>query len=294
MADFKYQPPIQLGKDTTEYRLISKDFITTQIIEDRTILKINSEGLALLAEEALKDVSFFLRKSHLKKLALILEDPESSDNDKFVANNLLKNAIIASKGELPSCQDTGTAIVMGKKGENVWTDKNDSESLSSGIYKTYQEKNLRYSQMAPLSMMDEKNTGSNLPAQIDIYSTKGSEYHFLFLAKGGGSANKTFLYQQTKSLLNEDSLEKFIKEKLPVLGTAACPPYHLAVVIGGTSAEDNLKTVKLASAGYFDSLPTNGDVSGRAFRDLEWEQRGKRISCHNGYRCSIWRKVFFT
>ena len=241
--------------------------------EGRKLLKVDPKALELLAKEAMKDVSFLLRKSHLQKLALILEDPEATDNDRFVAYTLLQNAKTAAEGQLPSCQDTGTAIVMGKKGENVFTGGNDEEMLSKGVYQTYQERNLRYSQIAPLSMFDEKNTGSNLPAQIDLYATQGNAYKFLFLAKGGGSANKTFLYQKTKALLNEKSLAEFISEKIKDLGTAACPPYHLAVVIGGTSAEANLKAVKMASTGYYDELPTEGNEHGQAFRDLEWEKK---------------------
>jgi fumarate hydratase class I len=244
---------------------------------DREIISIDPKGLELLAQEALSDVSFYLRASHLEKLRAILDDPEATDNDRFVAYNLLQNATIAAEGQLPSCQDTGTAIVIGKKGENVYTGVNDAEYLSKGIFNTYQEKNLRFSQVVPLSMFEEKNSGSNLPAQIDLYATSGSKYEFLFLAKGGGSANKSFLYQKTKSLLNDASLEAFVKEKIMDLGTAACPPYHLALVIGGTSAEANLSAVKKASAGYFDHLPTEGNMGGQAFRDLEWEKRVNKI-----------------
>jgi len=247
----------------------------------REVLRVALEGLTLLAREALADVNFLLRPTHLAKLASILEDPEASDNDIFVARTLLKNAVIAARGELPSCQDTGTAIVIGEKGDAVWTGGGDEAALEKGVFLTYQEKNLRYSQMAPLSMFEEKNTGNNLPAQIDIHAGHGSpgdEYRFLFLAKGGGSANKTFLFQETKSLLNEKSLEKFLREKLFSLGTAACPPYHLAVVIGGTSAEATLRAVKLASAGYYDDLPVSGNPAGRAFRDPEWEERIVRMA----------------
>jgi fumarate hydratase class I len=217
------------------------------------------------------DVSFMLRSAHLQKLRNIIEDPEATDNDRFVAYNLLQNAAVAVEGQLPSCQDTGTAIVVAKKGESVYTGVDDGEWLSKGIYNTYQNKNLRYSQIVPISMFEEKNSGSNLPAQIDIYAKKGSSYEFLFLTKGGGSANKTFLYQKTKSLLNEKSLDEFVRERIMDLGTAACPPYHLAIVIGGTSAEANLAAVKKASAGYYDNLPTSGNMSGQAFRDLELE-----------------------
>lgn len=277
MADFNYQEPFPLKKDNTEYKLISSDYVSTIDVDGRKILKVDPKGLELLAQQAMTDVSFLLRKSHLEKVAKILDDPEATDNDRFVAYTLLKNAQIAAEGELPSCQDTGTAIVMGKKGENVYTGADDAEYLSKGVFNTYQERNLRYSQVVPFTMFDEKNSGSNLPAQIDIYATQGNEYKFLFLAKGGGSANKTYLYQQTKALLNEKSLTEFITNKIKDLGTAACPPYHLAIVIGGTSAEANLKAVKMASTGYYDELPTEGNIGGQAFRDLEWEEKVQRI-----------------
>jgi len=273
MADFFYQDPYPILSDKTNYRKVSSDYVKTEQLGDREILTIDPKALEVLAQEAMADVSFYLRASHLEKLNHILHDPEATDNDRFVAYNLLQNAVIAAEGQLPSCQDTGTAIVMAKKGENVYTGVEDAEHLSKGIFNTYQERNLRYSQVVPISMFDEKNSGSNLPAQIDIYAKKGSSYEFLFLAKGGGSANKTFLYQKTKSLLNDASLEEFIREKIKDLGTAACPPYHLALVIGGTSAEANLAAVKKASAGYFDELPTSGNMGGQAFRDLEWEAR---------------------
>jgi fumarate hydratase class I len=228
------------------------------------------------------DVAFFLRHGHLQQLRKILADPESSDNDRYVANTLLRNACEAAKEVLPGCQDTGTAIVVGYKGERVWTGSDDRESLSHGIFDTYTSDNLRYSQMAAISMFDEVNTKCNLPAQIDIFACPGAEYHFLFLAKGGGSANKTYLYQETKSLLSEENLSEFCRRELPRLGTAACPPYHIALVIGGTSAEANLKTVKLASTGYYDNLPTCGDEYGRAFRDLEWEGRILKIAQKSG------------
>ena len=277
MADFFYQDPYPILADSTTYRKITSDFVSVDKVGDREIISIDPKGLELLAQEALSDVSFYLRASHLEKLRAILDDPEATDNDRFVAYNLLQNATIAAEGQLPSCQDTGTAIVIGKKGENVYTGVNDAEYLSKGIFNTYQEKNLRFSQVVPLSMFEEKNSGSNLPAQIDLYATSGSKYEFLFLAKGGGSANKSFLYQKTKSLLNDASLEAFVKEKIMDLGTAACPPYHLALVIGGTSAEANLSAVKKASAGYFDHLPTEGNIGGQAFRDLEWEKRVNKI-----------------
>jgi len=277
MADFFYQDPYPILADSTTYRKISSDFVRVERLGDREIISIDPKGLELLAQEALSDVSFYLRASHLEKLRAILDDPEATDNDRFVAYNLLQNATVAAEGQLPSCQDTGTAIVIGKKGENVYTGVNDAEYLSKGIFNTYQERNLRFSQVVPLSMFEEKNSGSNLPAQIDLYATSGSKYEFLFLAKGGGSANKSFLYQKTKSLLNDASLEAFVKEKIMDLGTAACPPYHLALVIGGTSAEANLSAVKKASAGYFDHLPTEGNMGGQAFRDLEWEKRVNKI-----------------
>jgi fumarate hydratase class I len=277
MAQFTYQKPFPIKKDTTTYRLLTKDYVSTIECDGRKILKVAPEGLELLAKEAFADVSFYLRASHLEKLTKILKDPEATDNDRFVAHTMLLNQVVSAEGELPTCQDTGTAIVLGKKGEDVYTGVNDAEFLSKGIYETYQERNLRYSQVVPLTMFDEKNTGTNLPAQIDIYSETGNSYEFLFITKGGGSGNKTYLYQQTKSLLTEENLTKFIKEKIMDLGTSACPPYHLAVVIGGTSAEATLATVKKASAGYLDHLPTEGNEGGQAFRDLEWEKKIEEI-----------------
>jgi len=279
MADFIYEKPFQIEKDTTNYRLISREYVKTIEWDGRKILKIDPKGLTLLAKEAVSDLSFYLRTSHLEKLRRILDDPEATDNDRFVAYVMLRNTVISSKEDLPWCQDTGTAIIIGKKGEDVFTGVNDAEFFSKGIYETFKEKNLRYSQIVPFTMFDEKNTGTNLPAQIEIYSTQGNNYELLFITKGGGSANKTFLYQQSKSLLNEDSLTKFVMEKIKDLGTSACPPYHLALVIGGTSAENTLNSVKLASAGYLDHLPVSGNAAGRAFRDLEWEQRIEKI-CH--------------
>lgn len=277
MAEFKYQEPFELGKDTTEYRLLSKDFVSVSECDGRKILKVDPQALELLSKEAFADVSFYLRASHLQKLADILRDDEATDNDKFVAYTMLLNQVVSAEGELPTCQDTGTAIAVCKKGENVFTGANDAEYISKGVYETYKDRNLRYSQVVPTTMTEEKNSGDNLPAQIDIYATQGAKYEFLFITKGGGSANKTFLYQQTKALLNEASLTKFIGEKIKDLGTAACPPYHLAIVIGGTSAEANLSTVKKASAGYLDHLPTSGNEGGRAFRDLEWEKKVTEI-----------------
>ncbi len=271
--DFIYQDPYPIVKDDTQYKKLTSDYVKLEQFGEREILSINPKALELLAQEAMNDVSFMLRTAHLQKLNNILNDPEATDNDRFVAYNLLQNASVAVEGQLPSCQDTGTAIVMAKKGESVYTGVDDAEWLSKGIFNTFQNKNLRYSQIVPISMFEEKNSGSNLPAQIDIYAKKGASYEFLFLTKGGGSANKTFLYQKTKSLLNDKSMEEFIREKIKDLGTSACPPYHLALVIGGTSAEANLAAVKKASAGYFDHLPTSGNMSGQAFRDLEWEKK---------------------
>jgi fumarate hydratase, class I len=279
MAEFIYEKPFQPEKDTTRYRLLTKDYVRVTEAGGKKILKIDPRGLELLAKTAVSEISFFLRTAHLEKLAAILADPEATDNDRFVAYVMIRNSVISAKGDLPWCQDTGTAIVIGKKGEGVWTGVNDALYISKGVYETFSEKNLRYSQIVPLTMFDEKNSGTNLPAQIDIYSTEGNEYELLFITKGGGSANKTFLYQQTKSLLNEESLTKFVKDKIKDLGTSACPPYHLALVIGGTSAEATLKAVKEASAGYLDYLPTTGKESGRPFRDLEWEKKIE-IICH--------------
>lgn len=277
MSQFFYQDPYPILKDDTLYKKISSDFVTVQNVGNREIVVVDPKALELLAEEAFVDVSFMLRSSHLEKLRKIVDDPEATDNDRFVAYTLLENAVIAVEGTLPSCQDTGTAIVMAKKGEDIYTGSEDAEHLSKGIYNTYQKRNLRYSQIVPLTMFEEINSDTNLPAQIDIYAKKGNSYDFLFLAKGGGSANKMFLYQQTKSLLNEKSLEAFVKAKIMDLGTSACPPYHLAIVIGGTSAEANLMAVKKASAGYYDYLPTSGNAYGQAFRDLDWEQRVQLI-----------------
>lgn len=275
--EFSYQEPYPILKDDTQYKKLSSEYVKVEKLGDREILSVDPKALELLAENAMKDVAFMLRSAHLQKLKNIIDDPEASDNDRFVAYNLLQNAAVAIQGALPSCQDTGTAICVGKKGENVYTGANDAEWISKGIYNTYQDQNLRYSQIVPLSMFEEKNSGSNLPAQIDLYAEEGSAYKFLFLAKGGGSANKTFLYQKTKSLLNEKSLTEFVQEKIMDLGTSACPPYHLAIVIGGTSAEANLAAVKKASAGYYDNLPTEGNMGGQAFRDLEWEKKVQQI-----------------
>ena len=282
MSEFKYQEPFPLGEDTTEYRLLTKDYVSVSECGGRRILNIDPKGIELLSREAFADVSFYLRSAHLEKLTRIVNDPEATDNDKFVAYTMLLNQVVAAEGELPTCQDTGTAIAIGKKGEDVYTGADDAEAISRGVYETYRDRNLRYSQVVPFSMIEEKNSGNNLPAQIDIYATRGNEYKFLFITKGGGSANKTFLYQQTKALLNEESLTRFIREKIKDLGTSACPPYHLAVVVGGTSAEANLAAVKKASAGYFDHLPTSGNEGGRAFRDLEWEEKVLEICRQSG------------
>lgn len=270
---FKYQAPFPTGKDTTEYYLLTKDYVSVSEFEGKEILKVEAEGLTQMANAAFRDVSFLLRPEHQKQVAKILSDPEASENDKYVALTFLRNAEVSAKGKLPFCQDTGTAIIVGKKGQQVWTEGCDEEALSKGVYKTYTEENLRYSQNVPLDMYNEKNTGCNLPAQIDLYTVQGAEYKFLCIAKGGGSANKTYLFQETKALLNPDTLVPYLVEKMKTLGTAACPPYHIAFVIGGTSAETNLKTVKLASAKYYDSLPTEGNEGGQAFRDVELEKK---------------------
>ena len=273
VPEFKYAPMFQLGKDTTEYYLLTKDHVSVGEFEGNPILKVEAEGLTKMSNQAFRDVSFLLRREHNEQVAKILSDPEASDNDKYVALTFLRNAEVAAKGQLPLCQDTGTAIVHAEKGQQVWTGYCDEEAIAKGVYKTYTEENLRYSQNAPLNMYDEVNTRCNLPAQIDIEATHGMEYHFLCVTKGGGSANKTYLYQETKAILNPATLVPFIVGKMKTLGTAACPPYHIAVVIGGTSAEKNLLTVKLASTKYYDNLPTTGDETGRAFRDVELEKQ---------------------
>ena len=258
MTEFQYQEMFPLGKDATEYRLLSRDHISVSSFEGKEILKIEPEALTLMAQEAFRDVSHLLRPAHLSQVAAILKDRKASKNDQLVAMEMIKNAVISAEMEFPLCQDTGTAIIMGKKGQQVWADFDEGEALSRGVFNAYTQNNLRYSQNAPLSMFEEKNTGCNLPAQIDLYAVRGAEYRFLFVAKGGGSANKTYLYQETKAVLNPDSLKTFIKQKMKTLGTAACPPYHLAFVIGGTSAELNLKTVKLASTGLSGYPPHHG------------------------------------
>jgi fumarate hydratase class I len=273
LPPFKYQNPFPLGKDETEYYLLSKEGISTSAFEGNEILKVTPEALTKLAQTCFRDVAFMLRTAHQEQVAKILSDPEASENDKFVALTMLQNAEISSKGILPFCQDTGTATIVAKKGQQVWTGGGDEEALSKGVYETYTKENLRYSQTIALDMYKEKNSGCNLPAQIDIQAVDGAEYKFLCIAKGGGSANKTYLFQETKALLNPETLEKFLVEKMKTLGTAACPPYHIAFVIGGTSADACLKTVKLASTKYYDSLPTEGNDGGQAFRDLELEEK---------------------
>jgi fumarate hydratase class I len=273
MAELVYQDPYPLAKDGTKYRLVTKDHVSVGSFDGEEILKIEPDALRLLAREAMRDASFLLRTSHLEQVASIVSDPEASPNDRGVALAMLKNAEVSAKGVLPLCQDTGTATVFAKKGQRVWTGAKDEAYLTQGIYETYNEEYLRYSQTVPLDMYQEKNSGNNLPAQIDIHATDGMEYNFLFLAKGGGSANKTALFQETKALLNPDTLVKFLVGKMKTLGTAACPPYHLAFVIGGTSADATLKAVKLATTHYLDDLPTSGDDSGRAFRDIDLEKK---------------------
>jgi len=298
MTGFRYQPLFEHtsepGGEETPWRRLeaASRHVATARLGSRAVLEVGAEALELLAAEALDDVSHLLRPGHLAQLKKILDDPEASDNDRFVALELLTNANIAAGRVLPSCQDTGTAIAIGYKGENVFTGIDDAEALSRGIYRTYQEKNLRYSQLAPLDLYTEKNTGTNLPAQIELYAVPGGEYRFLFLAKGGGSANKTFLYQETKALLNPASLEKFVAEKIRSLGTAACPPYHLALVLGGLSAELTLKAVKLASARALDDLPTRGNEYGRAFRDLELEEKVQRLCNETGIGAQFGGKYF--
>jgi fumarate hydratase class I len=272
MTDMLYSEMFPLGEDTTEYRHVTSDDVAVEKLGSRDVLTVGPDAITGLAEEAFRDISHLLRPAHLAQLRSILEDKTASKNDHFVAMELLKNADISAAGILPMCQDTGTAIVMGKKGQNVFTGFDDEEALSRGIYNTYANHNLRYSQLAPLDMFTEKNTATNLPAQIELYATPGEAYKFAFIQKGGGSANKSFLFQETKAVLNPESLKKFLDEKIRTLGTAACPPYHLAIVIGGTSAEFNMKTVKLASTKYLDNLPTKGSEAGHAYRDIEWEQ----------------------
>jgi fumarate hydratase class I len=289
---FVYQEPLPLSGDDTEYRLLSKEGVSTAQFEGREILKVEPEVLSFLAQQAFRDSAFMLRTSHLVQLAAILGDPEASPNDRYVALTLLKNAEIAAQGILPMCQDTGTAAVFAKKGQQVWTGANDAEWLSRGVYECFTRENLRYSQVAPTSMWNEANTGTNLPAQIDIQATPGATYDLLFVAKGGGSANKMLFFQETKALLNPGSFAKFVADKLPLLGTSACPPYHLAFVVGGTSAEACMKTLKLASTRYLDSLPTTGNELGRAFRDIEWEAKVLEIARQTGIGAQFGGKYF--
>jgi fumarate hydratase class I len=289
---FFYQDPFPIAADTTEYECISTEHVSMSEFEGKPILKIAPDALTLLSAEAIKAINFTLRPDHLAQVAAILDDPEASENDRMVALMLLKNAEIASHGILPFCQDTGTATIIGKKGQQVWTGCDDAEFLSKGIHQTYTKENLRYSQVAPLTMYEEVNTKTNLPAQIDLYATEGDAYHFLFVSKGGGSANKTFLYQETKALLNPQRLKEFCVEKMRSLGTAACPPYHLTFVIGGTSAENCLKTVKLASTRYLDKLPTAGNEHGQAFRDLELEKELLALSREIGIGAQFGGKYF--
>ncbi|MBS2014940.1 MAG: fumarate hydratase [Deltaproteobacteria bacterium] len=292
MAAFQYQDLLPLGKDETPYELVTKDYVSTFEAAGRSFVEVDPKALTVLTERAMRDIAHLLRPGHLAQLRKILDDPEASANDKFVALDLLENANIAAGGVLPMCQDTGTAIVMGKKGQFVVTGGGDEEAISRGIYETYLKGNLRYSQMAPLDMYREKNTGNNLPAQIEIFATDGDAYKLLFMAKGGGSANKSYLFQETKALLNPESLLAFVESKLKGLGTAACPPYHLAVVIGGTSAEHTLKTAKLASARYLDTLPTTGNDLGRGFRDLELETKIFELSQKTGIGAQFGGKYF--
>jgi fumarate hydratase class I len=289
---FEYHDPFAMGKEKTEYYLLTKDHVSVTEFEGKVVIKVASEGLTLLAQQAIHDAQYFLRPEHQAQVAQILSDPEASDNDKYVALTFLRNAEISAKGILPFCQDTGTAIIMGKKGQQVWTDGNDEEALSHGVFNTFVNENLRYSQNAPLNMYDEVNTNDNLPAQIDLYATKGDEYKFLCVVKGGGSANKTFLFQETKALIVPGKLENYLIEKMKSLGTAACPPYHLAFVIGGTSAEANLKIVKLASAKYYDELPTSGNRFGQAFRDVEMEQKLLKAAQELGIGAQFGGKYF--
>lgn len=290
--EFKYAPMFQTGEDKTEYYLLTKEGVSTSEFEGKTILKVSKEALTQLTNTAFRDVNFLLRRSHNEQVSKILSDPEASDNDRYVALTFLRNAEVACKGVLPFCQDTGTAIIHGEKGQRVWTDFCDEEALSLGVYKTYTEENLRYSQNAPLNMYDEVNTRCNLPAQIDIEATEGDEYKFLCVVKGGGSANKTYFYQETKAILNKETLVPFLLEKMKTLGTAACPPYHIAFVIGGTSAEKNLLTVKLASTRFYDGLPTTGDETGRAFRDVQLEQELLEASHKIGLGAQFGGKYF--
>ncbi len=292
MEEYTHRELMPLGQDQTPYRLLTSDFVSTVEFKGQTIVEVAPEGLTMLADQAMRDASHLLRPGHLEQVRAIFDDPEASDNDRFVALDMLKNANIAAGGVLPMCQDTGTAIVMGKKGHSVWTDGRDEATLSAGIAQAYLQTNLRYSQMAPLTMFEEKNTRTNLPAQIEIFAEQGDAYKLMFMAKGGGSANKSYLFQETRALLNPERLRDFIDEKLRMIGTAACPPYHLALVIGGTSAEYTLKMAKLASTRYLDTLPTQGNEYGQAFRDLEMEAQVLKMSQEMGIGAQFGGKYF--
>jgi fumarate hydratase class I len=289
---FIYQDPLPLGADDTEYRLLATEGVSTVQFEGQEMLKVAPEALTYLAREAFHDTNFFLRSRHLEQVAAILQDPEASANDRYVALTLLKNAEIAARGILPMCQDTGTCAIFAKKGQQVWTGGNDAGLLARGVYECYTRENLRYSQVAPLDMFKEVNTGTNLPAQIDLFATEGAKYEFLFVAKGGGSANKLYLFQENKALLNPKSLEKFFVEKMPMLGTSACPPYHLVFVIGGTSAEACMKTLKLATTKYLDGLPTSGNEHGQAFRDPDMEAKVLKLAQQSGVGAQFGGKYF--
>ncbi len=292
MSEYVHHTMFPLGPDETPYRKLTDEFVSVTKLNGKDVITVDPKAITLLTFEAFKDVSHLLRPGHLQQLRNILDDPEASDNDRFVAFDLLKNANIAAGGILPMCQDTGTAIVMGKKGQQIWTGGGDEAAISEGVLKTYMETNLRYSQVSPSDMFAEVNTGNNLPAQIDLYADEGDAYKFLFIAKGGGSANKTFLYQETKALLNEKRLAEFVDEKIRTLGTAACPPYHLSIVIGGTSAELTLKTVKLGSCRYLDGLPTHGGSNGQAYRDIDWEERILKMTQTMGIGAQFGGKYF--
>ncbi|MGQ0665317.1 MAG: fumarate hydratase [Pseudomonadota bacterium] len=292
MPEFTYREMFDLAADHTPYRKLGGEHVGTARFEGASVLKVDRRALTLIAAEAFKDISHLLRPGHLRQMRKILDDPEASANDRFVVYDLLKNACIAAGGVLPMCQDTGTAIVMGKKGQQVWTAGDDAEALARGIHRTYTERNLRYSQVAPLDTFTEINSGDNLPAQIELYATAGDEYDFLFVAKGGGSANKNFLFQETPARLAPDGLLKWLDDKIKTLGTAACPPYHLAIVIGGTSAEFTMKTLKLATCRYLDALPAQGNKYGQAFRDLELEDKVHKLTQRNGIGAQFGGKYF--
>ncbi len=291
-VEFKYQELLPLPADSTGYRLLTRDYVSAGIFEGQAVVKVAAEGLTLLAETAFKEVSHFYRRTHIQQLAAILSDPEASDNDRFVALEMIKNAVIAAEGVFPLCQDTGTAVVIGKKGQQIWTGYDDHRALSQGVFQAYTRNYFRYSQNAPLSMYEEKNTGCNLPAQIDLYAVPGDSYQFLFIAKGGGSSNKTFLFQETKAILNPEALVSFMFAKMKALGTAACPPYHLAFVVGGTSPETNLKVLKLATSGYLDPLPETGNELGQAFRDKKLEEQLLKLSQASGIGAQFGGKYF--